>query len=152
MPETLTIREAIRRIIEEDGYKAEQLYTLPCTVDSVDKDLNVCTVTTVFDENEITDVRLQAVEGGGDGMVIYPKEGSSVLVTFLNKTTGFVSAYSDVDKFSFKNGSEDLKALLEDLISAIEVLTVNTAMGPSATPINASQFSAIKNRISNLFE
>lgn len=45
---------------------------------------------------------------------------------------------------------ETLKGLLEDLIDAINALTVPTPAGPSGTPTNSAQFSAIKGRLETM--
>ncbi|WP_299457838.1 hypothetical protein [uncultured Rikenella sp.] len=39
------------------------------------------------------------------------------------------------NKASLKNDSNDLKTLLNDILTAIQNLTVSTAMGPSGTPL-----------------
>lgn len=44
---------------------------------------------------------------------------------------------------------DTLKGLLDELIDAINALTVPTGMGPSGTPINAAQFQGIKARWRN---
>jgi phage baseplate assembly protein gpV len=45
---------------------------------------------------------------------------------------------------------DELKGLLEELIDAINSLTVPTSDGPSGTPINASQFSGIRGRLRSM--
>ncbi len=47
-------------------------------------------------------------------------------------------------------GGNELKKLLEDLIKAINQLTVPTSNGPSGTPINASAFSAVAARLGTM--
>lgn len=60
------------------------------------------------------------------------------------------------DKINHNEGKEPmvlgntLKSILSDTFDAITALTVPTAFGPSGTPINASQFSAIKARLDNI--
>lgn len=54
--------------------------------------------------------------------------------------------------YTIKRGSESLKTIISDLIDKILLLTVTTPNGPSGTPINAAEFSAIKSRLPNLFE
>jgi hypothetical protein len=44
----------------------------------------------------------------------------------------------------------ELKALLTDLISAINKITVNTIAGPSSPPLNVAEFSAIKGRLDEM--
>lgn len=56
-------------------------------------------------------------------------------------------------KFNINEGSEPLvlgnkiKSLLEELIDAINSITVTTKSGVSSTPINQSQFSSIKSKL-----
>jgi len=56
-------------------------------------------------------------------------------------------------KFNVGDGNEPmvlgdtLKGLLEDLISAINAITVPTAYGPSGMPLNSAQFTAINSRL-----
>jgi hypothetical protein len=47
-------------------------------------------------------------------------------------------------------GGNELKQILTDLISAINALTVPTANGPSGTPINAQQFSAVQAKLQTM--
>lgn len=53
---------------------------------------------------------------------------------------------------TIKKGGESLKAILSDLVDAILAETHPTSTGPSGTPINASQYNAIKTRLNQLFE
>ena len=45
---------------------------------------------------------------------------------------------------------ETLKGLMEDLIDAINSMTVPTPSGPSGTPINSAQFEIIKGRLDTM--
>lgn len=56
------------------------------------------------------------------------------------------------DGITIKRSSESLKKIISDLIDKILLLTVTTPNGPSGTPINAADFTAIKQRLPNLFE
>ena len=52
-----------------------------------------------------------------------------------------------------KQGGETLKAILNDLIQAIQQMTLNTSQGPTfAPPINMAQFQSIISRISTFME
>ena len=59
-------------------------------------------------------------------------------------------------KFNVGDGGEQmvlgntLVSLLEQLISAINSLTVLTPHGPSGTPVNAAQFSQIKSKLKTM--
>jgi phage baseplate assembly protein V len=54
------------------------------------------------------------------------------------------------DGFAVKRGDETLKKLLSDLLDKIVAQTHTTPSGVSGPPINAADFTAIKNRLPNL--
>ena len=45
---------------------------------------------------------------------------------------------------------DTLKKILEELIDAINSLTVSTPHGPSGTPLNAATFSSIKGKLDTI--
>lgn len=49
-----------------------------------------------------------------------------------------------------RQGAETLKAVLNDLLAQIQLLTVNTSGVPSTVPINVAAFAAIQTRINTL--
>jgi len=51
------------------------------------------------------------------------------------------------DGILVEKGSESLKKILDDLLNAINQLTVNTNVGPSSVPINLTAFQSIKARV-----
>jgi hypothetical protein len=64
----------------------------------------------------------------------------------ISNTSGKVVYVGDgADEWAAKG--ETLKRLLEELIDAINAITVPTAMGPSGVPNNSVQFSSIKSRL-----
>lgn len=64
----------------------------------------------------------------------------------VSNTSGKVVYVGDgADEWAAKG--ETLKRLLEELIDAINAITVPTAMGPSGVPNNAAQFTSIKGRL-----
>lgn len=52
--------------------------------------------------------------------------------------------------FKVKTGAESLFDILKDLISQIRLITVPTPAGASGTPVNATAFTTIETRLSNL--
>jgi phage baseplate assembly protein gpV len=56
------------------------------------------------------------------------------------------------DGYTIKRSSESLKKLLSDMLDKIIAITVPTPVGPSGVPNNASDFTAIKTRLDDLFE
>jgi len=111
------------------------------------------------------DVRIQATQGEQSGNIAIPAEGSYVLISNIGKDENvyFVVATSALLKSIVKigdtvieidsggviiaKGEVELKAVLEELVDAIKLLTVSTAQGPSGPPLNAAQFDLIKTRI-----
>ena len=83
-----------------------------------------------------------------DGAEMQYDRAASKLTVKVNTTELDVTASG----FKVKRGGENLKAILTDLIDAILAETHPTGVGPSGTPINAAQYTAIKNRLPNLFE
>ena len=56
------------------------------------------------------------------------------------------------DGFTIKKGGEDLKTLLDDLLTSMQAETHPTSTGPSGPPVNVADYVAIQNRLPNLFE
>lgn len=104
------------------------------------------------------------------GWWVIPKAGSIVLVTRVDAagTRLRVSMFSEIDKvicttggtefsvgkdgYKLNRAGSGLLKTLTDLCSAIEKLTVTTAMGPSGVPINAAAFTKIKQDLKNYLE
>ncbi len=91
------IREIIEEFIEKTINK-EKFYSLYGTVKSVDEAARTCVVDPIGDEAERSEVRLQGDIGAVTGVVLIPKVGSVVGITFVNDTAAFVSLYTEVDK------------------------------------------------------
>ena len=74
----------------------------------------------------------------------------------LLETTGKFIVGTDEIFLGSQNATEPLilgdtlQGLLEELIGAINALTVPTPVGPSGPPINAPQFSAIQSKLSTM--
>ena len=92
------------RTITED--KTAEIYSVICTVKSVDEVKRTADVAPINGNAEIFDVRLQSSLNGSNGLCIFPVVGSVVVVTFLNKLTGYVSLFSEVDKITLDTENE----------------------------------------------
>lgn len=89
------------------------------------------------------------------GIEMYFKESEGWQIknknTFLNIKEKLVHVLSD--KIQHNSGAEPmvlgdtLMDILSELIDAILALTVQTGVGPSSTPINASQFTTVKGKL-----
>jgi hypothetical protein len=101
----MEIKEAIAKLAE----KNEELYSLVAKVTKVDSSKRVCEVMPIDDEDDkLYGVRLQASIEQTDGLVIYPKENSLVVVTFLNASTGYIALVSEVEKIEVLIGQKKL--------------------------------------------
>ena len=120
---------------------------------------------------DLLGVRLNAVAGTLENYAtIIPKENAYVLAAIIEnqKTEAFIICCSEIEKIKWQCGAtvlefdaegyviqrngESLKAIINDLAAAILQLTVTTGTGPSGTPINASAFTDIQNRLNHLFK
>lgn len=82
----------------------DKVKLLQCSVDSVDLDNCICSVTTISGNAKLSfDAQLMA--GVADGLLISPTVGSMVYVLFSKYTLPFVVKYGDIDSYSF-NGDE----------------------------------------------
>ncbi len=125
------------------------------TVLRIDAARAVCDVQPA-DENapELLDVQLRAVDdGSAAGFVLWPAQGSSVLVGLIENDPNncFVLAVSQVEAFTLSTAADSVAQLLADLFTAIEQLTVTTAVGPSGPPINLPAFQQLAQRAATLF-
>jgi len=97
------IGKMLRKITED---KSAEIYSVVCTVESVDEAKRTADVAPINGNAEIFDVRLQSALNGSNGLCIFPVIGSVVIVTFLNKLTGYVSLFSEVDKITLDTENE----------------------------------------------
>ena len=143
--------------------KKRGVSTFPATVASVDKSNGTCVVSD--GELEYTGVSLSAkIEENGKRFYLFPKVNSWVLVSPVEEDLHrlYVEFFSeiedfdlqiegtrmqiDTDGFLLKKESETLKALMVDLLTAIETMRFTTRSGPTIKLLNKAQFTDIKNR------
>ena len=139
------------------------------TVVSVDKGTATMSVLITGADNAINSVMLNAVSSNLNGLIIYPAINSDVIIANVdgpgeytlirasaideaNITIGDTKLTITANGYKITRGTESLTAILNDLFDQILALTVSTSSGPSGTPINAINFTAIKNRIPNLLQ
>ncbi|WP_286913175.1 hypothetical protein [Flavobacterium sp. UBA4197] len=157
------LQDAFRKLKQRD------VDTFPVEVISVQKEAGVCTVKD--DELEYTKVRLSSViDGTGKAFFLFPKIGSSVLVSPINEDLKqlYVEAYSEIESLDLKIGNvqfeidqegfllkkenESLKKVMADLIAAIKAMRFTTNAGPTIKLINREQFTQLENRFNNLLK
>jgi len=142
----MNIREAIIKIVE-DGQNFE-IYSKVCKVVSVDKDLNTCDVEPLDGDAELLDVRLTATEENQTGFLVYPDIDSSVIVTFLDKDTAFVSMCTEVEEVVFNGGTNggliNIETLILELNKNNAILTAIIQGFSTFTPTPADGGAALK--------
>ena len=92
------IRDAIRTLSD----KGDALYSIVCKVKKVDLINNLCDCEPINGDADLLDVRLMAQSS--TGFLIIPKLNSVVVVTMLNKYTGYVAMFSEVDEIQLNGG------------------------------------------------
>jgi len=158
VPET---QEIIAEFIDQTIAK-QKIYTLIGTAKNVDEDRRVCDFTPVGDEADRFDVRLQSVISETAGMVLIPKKNSIIGVTFLNRTAGFVSLTStlekiliDTDLTQFNGGDNGGLINIDDLITKQNIIekdlnTVKAAIS-SWIPVPNDGGAALKVALTSWF-
>lgn len=125
--------DSIREQLEEFVAKQidrENFYSIIGRAVNVDETERTCDLEPIEDEAPRAGIRLQAAIGETTGFVIIPKEGSFIVASFFDRTTGFVSLTTEIEKIHFEAGGEDLKLILNDLISEIKNAIIQTPAGP----------------------
>jgi hypothetical protein len=143
--------------------------TFAANVVSVDKTKGTCKVND--GEIDYTDVRLSSmIDGKNQRFYLYPKVGSSVLVSPIKEDIKnlYIEAYSEVesldlninevqlqidkDGFLLRKQNEDLKKLMDDLLKAILRMKFTTNQGPTIQLINRQEFVNINNRFNQFLK
>ena len=91
----------LKEIVDEligNALKQEKIYSIIGKVSNVDEAKRICDVDPIGDEAKRFAVRLQSAISKKVGIVLIPKDGSDVIISFMNKTQAFVSLTSDLDK------------------------------------------------------
>ena len=163
----MTQEENIAGAIKTITKSSDEIYAKVCKVLEVNESEKTVDVKPIDDSAEIFDVRLQA-ESDTNGLVIYPKVDSMVLVVFINKNSAAVVNTSEIEKldlviegvelqidkdgFLLKKENETLKKLMADLIKAIKALKFTTNNGPTINLINIADFIALENRFNQFLK
>lgn len=122
-------------------------------VTNVNKTALTCDVAPDDEGAEFVNVRLRAVEDGGqDGIILFPVKGSSVTLLLLDEETALVVQYSAVEVYSIRTANESLKSILDDFLDAIGNMVFTTNQGPTIKLVNAPAFAAIKQRLNGLLQ
>lgn len=93
--DTRNLKELLTEIVKN---KNEEIYSLACNVLEVDEDKRTITAEPINGNAQIYDVRLQSELSASEGLVIFPKVNSVVIVTFINSMAGFVSLFTEIER------------------------------------------------------
>ena len=144
------------REIYEEFFKnqidKENFYSVIGKAVNVDSDKRICDLESIEGNATRTGIRLQSVVSESKGFVLIPKKDSFIVASFFDRSTGFVSLTSEIEKIHFEAGGEDLKLILNDLIKEIKNAVITTPTGPgSIAPPTKILFDLIDDRIDKLF-
>lgn len=113
-------------------------------------------------------VRLRAAISDDKGFLAIPALDSYVLVGIIDSkpamsfvvattvlrevrlTVGTSKFMVNENGYSLGKGDETIEGLLDEMLTAIQQLTVTTGTGPSGVPINATSFADIQTRFKDL--
>lgn len=149
------IRDLLKGIVADTK---DELYSRLCIAHSIDKEKNVCDCSPIdsIGGADFEGVRLSPTQGSDN--VVYPKEGSTVIISFLNSENAYISSVNVTDKHKIAVSDDEgefitsqkkilkeqnlaLKTFAESIIEAINVATFKHPYGPTiAEPINKTQF------------
>jgi hypothetical protein len=111
-----SIKQAIRELTKTD----DVLYSVLCKVKSVDTTNNTCDCEPINGDANLLDVRLMAQNT--NGFLIIPTVDSTVVVTMINKYTGYVAMFSDVEKIYLNGDNYDGLVKVADLVEKLNNL------------------------------
>lgn len=96
-----TIKDSIRKISEKD----DEVYSIVCTVVSVNSAEKTCKCEPLDGKADLLGVRLMAQNQ--TGFYIIPKVDSVVVVTMINGFTGYVAMFSEVEEIQLNGDNYD---------------------------------------------
>lgn len=144
----------IKDYIKKLAANNDEIYSITGKVISVDKSARTCEVEPINGTGTLYDVRLQVDLEQKTGIVTMPEIGSYVIVTFINRLTGYVALCSKIAYYELvvgnqtfildnkglglKNNTADFKSDLNDifdvfdaLLTTLQTFIVITPAGPS---------------------
>lgn len=125
--------DKIRKAIKELSKTGDEVYSIVCTVDSVNVIEKTCDCTPIDGKADLLGVRLMAQNQ--TGFYIIPKVGSVVVVTMINGFTGYVAMFSEVEEIQLNGDNYDGLPQIQKLVEKYNNLEnkVNDIIAWSAT-------------------
>lgn len=149
--------------------KGRGISTFSADVVSVDKTEGTCVIND--GDLEYTDVQLSAiVDGSKKQIFIFPKVGSSVLVSPIEEDIHrlYIEVYSEIESLDIKienvkfqmdkkgfllqKENETLAKLMTDLLQEIQKMKFTTNTGSTLILVNKPQFLSIENRFKDFLK
>ena len=111
------IKNAIRGIAE----KHEEVYSIVCTVNDVDISGKTCNCSPINGDAKLLNVRLMT-DVTKVGIFVTPSVNSQVMVTMINKYTGYVSMFSELDEIQLNGKNKNGLVQVTDLVTKLNNL------------------------------
>lgn len=116
----MSVNDDIKNSIKHLADRGDSIYSIPCTVKSVDLTNKTCDCEPINGDADLLDVRL--ITQSTTGFLIIPSINSLVVVTMMNKYTGYVAMFSDIDEIQLNGDNEDGIVKVNDLVTKLNNL------------------------------
>jgi hypothetical protein len=161
-PNEIVSGSVVAGSVNEDD---QTISVIPDGREGVIEGVMLCAVSAATDKvlwlpKEGSHVVIGSVDGPGNWILLKSSEVTKVLITIANTQCTISEAGVKIESgttvievesiIKIATASESLHAILNDLITAITLITVPTPAGPSGVPVNAATFNTILTRLSNL--
>jgi recombinational DNA repair protein RecR len=122
----MSLNEDIKNAVELLAGKNEEIYSIACNVSNVNKTTKLCDCTPIDGKAILYSVKLMSDDK--KGFLLVPKDNSIVIVTMVNKYTGYVAMCSEVDEIHLNGENYYGLVKIEDLVTKLNNLEnkVNT--------------------------
>jgi hypothetical protein len=122
----MSVNEDIKNAVEILAGKNEEIYSIACNVSNVDKVKKICDCTPINGKAIMYNVKLMSDDK--TGFLLVPKNDSIVIVTMVNKYTGYVAMCSELDEIQLNGTNYDGLVKINDLVTKLNNLEnkVNT--------------------------
>jgi hypothetical protein len=117
----MAINEDIKNAIRSLADKHEEVYSIVCIVDDVDVSGKTCNCSPINGDAKLLNVRLMT-DITKVGIFVTPSVNSQVMVTMINKYTGYVSMFSELDEIQLNGKDKDGLVQVADLVTKLNNL------------------------------
>jgi len=131
----------IADIIKKMTKTKEEIYSCVCTVTEIDEEKRLISVKPNNGAAEVFDVRLQVIVSAALGLVVFPKNGSEVIINFLSKELAYVALYSEIEKIQLNIGEMSFFIDASNMnlaVDAIDMTASTTEVSSDNVTVNAN--------------